>query len=64
MSKEQFKEQCRNERRAARRTRRAEAYALWARGMLMLRGILYQERAKLQAIAAADWRMERIRRNA
>lgn len=63
MTRTEYKEANRNARIAARRARkqnRNTAWQRWARGMALLRQILREEKAKLQAMADADWHTARL----
>lgn len=64
MTKTQYKNQNREnriaERRANKAANRLAGWQAWAAGMKLLRSILLEESDKLQALAVADWRMDRI----
>jgi hypothetical protein len=64
MTRAQFKAQHRAnriaERQANKAANREAGWRAWAAGMALLRSILVEEKDKLQALAVADWRMDRI----
>ena len=64
MNKDQYKNQYRqariDERRAQKQIERETGWQVWAAGMRRLKEILQQEAPKLEAMAAADWRTDRI----
>lgn len=64
MTKAQFKSDYRAARVAARKARkqanRIRGWQRWAAGMTLLKSILLEEKPKLDAMAAADWRLDRI----
>jgi hypothetical protein len=64
MTRAQYMEQNRanriTARKAAAKISRVTRWQTWAMGMLMLRSLLAEEAEKLKAIAAADWKMDRI----
>lgn len=48
------------ERRADKKANRESGWRAWAAGMALLRSILVEEADNLNAIAIADWCMDRI----